>query len=141
MEYLSHSVEETKRIAAEFARTLKGGETVLLEGALGAGKTTFAQGLAEALGVTDPVRSPTFAVMNLYPAARGTIKRVVHFDFYRFKKPEEALEIGLEEFVGQPETLCIAEWPDLAGPHLAPSSAIRVRFETTDNGRRIRIER
>lgn len=131
MTHVSHSAEDTKRIAAVFARTLQGGELVLLEGELGAGKTTFAQGLCEALGVQGPVRSPTFAVMHIYPADAGKIRHVAHLDFYRFKKPEEALELGLEDWLNRPDAVVLAEWPVLAGEHLSADHVRRVRFTKT----------
>lgn len=141
MTYLSPSAEDTKRIAAEFARTLQGGELVLLEGELGAGKTTFAQGLCEALGVHGPVRSPTFAVMHVYAADAGAIQHVAHLDFYRFKKPEEALELGLEEWLNRPDAVVLAEWPALAGAHLSADRVRRVQFsKTSAEERQIVIE-
>ncbi len=141
MASLTHTPEETKRLAADFARTLRGGELVLLEGPLGAGKTTFAQGLCVALGVRVPVRSPTFAVMNLYPASSGDIALVVHLDFYRLKNPDEALELGLEEWLDDPRAVVLVEWPDLAEPHLQAEHVAHVRFAAEGHARRISITR
>jgi tRNA threonylcarbamoyladenosine biosynthesis protein TsaE len=125
MKTFTKSPEETKRLAAEFAATLKGGEFMALEGGLGAGKTTFVQGLADALGVKEPVRSPTFTVMNVHVARRGAIKRLVHLDFYRLR--EGAIDdLGLEDFVGQPDTVVLAEWPHPTFP--LPKQVITVRF-------------
>lgn len=132
MTHLSRSAEETKQIAADFARTLKGGELVLLEGPLGAGKTTFAQGLCEALGVQGPVRSPTFAILHAYEAHADAIRRVAHLDLYRFKKPEEALELGLDDWLNQPDAVVLAEWPSLGGEHLSAVATRRVVFSQTD---------
>ena len=84
--YLSHSVEETKQIAKDLATTLKGGETLLLDGDLGAGKTHFAKGLAEGLGIDELVTSPTFTLHNIYEGGRLTLN---HFDFYRVDNPED----------------------------------------------------
>ncbi len=104
---ISSSPEQTKQIAAEFVATLRGGEVVALDGELGAGKTTFAQGLCEALGVTGPVTSPTFAIMNVY---HGKF-RVVHLDLYRLKSAREIAALGLEEYLGAPDTVTLIEWP------------------------------
>ena len=111
MTQTSHSAEETKKIAKEFASTLKGGEFVALKGELGAGKTTFVQGLAEALGVTDPVRSPTFTIMNIYNANHDAIKKIVHLDCYRLGSCKDLNALELEEWLNQPDTIIITEWP------------------------------
>jgi tRNA threonylcarbamoyladenosine biosynthesis protein TsaE len=110
----STSAEETQKIAADFAKTLKGGEFVSLIGDLGTGKTTFTRGLVEALGGTVRVKSPTFTVMNEYPVDHGNIKRVVHIDFYRFSDPSELAALSLED-ERRPDTVIIAEWPDALG--------------------------
>ncbi len=113
---ISHSLEETKKIASEFASTLVGGDVVFLEGDLGAGKTSFVQGVLESFGYTEPVRSPTFSIMNVYAIEKrglGTppITRVIHLDFYRFNSPTEIRALGLEEFIEDPKTVLFIEWP------------------------------
>ena len=80
VEYLSHSPGDTARIAAEVTSRLKAGDIILYEGDMGAGKTTFTKGIAAALGITDPVTSPTFALVNEYPEGRIPL---FHFDLYR----------------------------------------------------------
>lgn len=111
MEYTSHTPEETKQIASDFARTLKGGELVFLEGDLGSGKTTFVQGLVGSFGYTEPVRSPTFALMHTYEINHETIKRIIHLDLYRLKHRSELRAFGLEEFLYDPSTVVLVEWP------------------------------
>ena len=106
--YVSSSFEETKKIAAEFAHKLKGGELIALVGDLGSGKTTFVRGMAEALGATAPVKSPTFTLMNIYTTADARVKRLVHLDFYRLGSQSEAF--GLEE-ERRPDTVVCVEWP------------------------------
>jgi tRNA threonylcarbamoyladenosine biosynthesis protein TsaE len=110
---LSHSTGETKKIAAEFAATLKGGEVVALEGEIGAGKTTFVQGLAAALGAENLARSPTFTVMNVYPTNNEKIKRIVHVDAYRLRTPNDLFNLGLEEWIGRPDSVVLVEWPHM----------------------------
>ena len=112
MEFTSHTPEETKKIATDFAYTLKGGELIFLQGDLGAGKTTFVQGLVEAFGYTEPVRSPTFALMHTYSIEHETIKRIVHLDLYRLKDQSELRAFGLEEFLDDPSTVVLVEWPE-----------------------------
>ncbi|MDQ5952187.1 MAG: tRNA threonylcarbamoyladenosine biosynthesis protein TsaE [Patescibacteria group bacterium] len=111
MTHISYSAEDTQKLAAEFAKSLKGGEFISLIGDLGAGKTTFTRGLVEALGGTVRVKSPTFTVMNEYPVDAGAIKRVVHIDFYRFSDASELEALSLED-ERRPDTVILAEWPD-----------------------------
>ena len=113
MTHKSYSIEQTKNIAHEFASTLIGGDVVFLEGDLGAGKTTFVQGVLEALGYEDPVRSPTFSIMNVYAIAHHpTIKQVIHVDFYRFEDPSETRSLGLDEMMDNPKNVFMIEWPE-----------------------------
>ncbi len=112
MQLVTHSAEETQQVAKDFAATLKGGEVISLIGDLGAGKTTFTRGLVEALGGTVRVKSPTFTVMNEYPVNAGSIKRVVHIDFYRFEGAEELPALSLED-ERRPDTVILAEWPNV----------------------------
>lgn len=113
MKYLAKTIEETKTIAHEFASSLKGGDVVFLEGDLGAGKTTFVQGVLESLGYTEPVRSPTFSIMNIYKITNhSTIKQIIHIDFYRFDSPEESRTLGLEEMMNDTKNVFMIEWPE-----------------------------
>lgn len=127
------SPEETQRIAAQFADTLKGGEVVALFGDLGAGKTTFTQGLVAKLGSSARVKSPTFAVLHEYPIEKHpTITRVVHIDFYRFSSPEDVRALELESYIDA-HTVIIAEWPELAReklPHVTQEIFLRGVSET-----------
>ncbi|MEK7451967.1 MAG: tRNA (adenosine(37)-N6)-threonylcarbamoyltransferase complex ATPase subunit type 1 TsaE [Patescibacteria group bacterium] len=110
---ISHSFEQTKQIAQNFASTLCGGDIVFLEGDLGVGKTTFVQGILESLGYTEPVRSPTFSLMNVYLIKNHlTIQRVIHLDFYRFETPAEIRSLGLEEFLEDTQNVFLIEWPE-----------------------------
>ncbi len=133
---LSHSSEETQAIAAELARHLVGGEFIALIGDLGAGKTTFTQGLAAAIGSTARVKSPTYTVMNEYVvSSHPTIRRIVHCDFYRFTKAEELGALELDEY-RRLDTVIVAEWPD-ALPTVAWEPAYTVRIEHKDDQSRI----
>lgn len=108
-EYLAHSPEETKKIAAELAATLKGGEVILAYGPMGAGKTAFAQGLGKALGVTRVINSPTFNLMKVY---QGNGMTFYHVDCYRLENvDEEKKDIGLDEIVGEKNSIVYIEWP------------------------------
>jgi len=106
MEYLVNSVEETYEVAHKIADSLKGGEIILLNGDLGAGKTTFTKGLAKALGVKDTVTSPTFTFMKEYNEGRIPL---YHFDMYRVESEEELYELGLNDYLYM-QGVCVIEW-------------------------------
>lgn len=110
--YISMSAEETERLGVAFARTLRGGEVLLLEGELGTGKTTFVRGLARALGIRRPVRSPTFTLLHVYPIRkRGSkIKQLIHVDAYRLKSAADLRALGMEEYLGRQDTVVAIEW-------------------------------
>lgn len=107
------SEAETVALAQKVVTQLNGGDILALHGDLGTGKTTFTKGLAEALGITKQVTSPTFAIMNVYelPEEKNGIKTLVHIDAYRLESPDEILTIGVEDYLGEPDTLCVIEWP------------------------------
>jgi len=110
MEYITNSSEETKKIAADFVKTIKGGEVFFLKGDLGAGKTVFVQGLANALGVDEPVRSPTYALVKIYPTNHAAIKYLVHADLYRLDEQVTIESIGLDEWLERKDAVVIVEW-------------------------------
>jgi tRNA threonylcarbamoyladenosine biosynthesis protein TsaE len=116
MEKISHSSDETKQIGQEFAATLTSGAIVCLHGDLGAGKTTLVKGIAEGLGITEDITSPTFTLMNVYTIhnSQFTIQptSLVHIDTYRLKNEHELIEIGVEDYLGQPGVVTIIEWPE-----------------------------
>ncbi|MBR7181047.1 MAG: tRNA (adenosine(37)-N6)-threonylcarbamoyltransferase complex ATPase subunit type 1 TsaE [Kiritimatiellae bacterium] len=115
------SVEETWEVARKFASGLKGAEIIALEGDLGAGKTTFTQGLAAALGAKSAVSSPTFCIVQEHPEAK-----LVHLDLYRLSGEDDVIAVGWEDFIDRGDTI-VVEWPERAGS-LIPDSAIRVCF-------------
>lgn len=136
-EFYSKSNEDTQKIAGDFAKTLKIGDIVLLDGDLGAGKTVFSKGIVSALsnGLITAV-SPTFVIVNTY----NTTPPVYHFDLYRISDESELDAIGAEEyFYGN--GISLVEWPSRA-ESMFPSSAIKVNIEKlSDEERRIIIKR
>lgn len=108
MMYNSYSPSDTEKIAADFARMLKPSDVICLRGDLGAGKTAFVQGLVKGLGVTEPISSPTFTIVNCYT---GGIMPIYHFDVYRIEDSDEMYEIGFEEYLDG-GGVTIIEWPD-----------------------------
>lgn len=97
---------------ARIAERLRAGDVVALEGGLGAGKTTLARAILAALGHQGEVPSPTFTLIETYPAPPLHLP-VVHADFYRLAKPSELMEIGLDDY--REGAVLLAEWPDHAG--------------------------
>lgn len=132
-----HSVEETWALAREVAAKLRPGMVVALQGDLGAGKTTFMQGIGGALGVSRPVTSPTFTLSVEYPTPRF---KLVHMDLYRLSGPDDLLTIGYPEYLENGAVVAV-EWPERAGD-LIPADAVRLTFSLTPEAetRQITIE-
>lgn len=137
MEIQTNSAAETQKIARGFARALEpkkrgGAVVVALEGELGAGKTTFAQGFARALGVQENVRSPTFVLMKIYELRQATrnkrqgFKHLVHIDCYRIQSPKDLLHLGFKEILKDKDAIILIEWADRI--KILPSDAIWVKF-------------
>lgn len=126
------SVEDTWRLAAEFAPRLEPGDVVCLEGDLGAGKTTFTQGLAAALGAKGRVASPTFCIVREHPVAatpdgaRRKPALLVHMDLYRLNGEEDVEAIGWDDYLARGAVI-VVEWPERAGS-LVPENAYRISF-------------
>lgn len=125
----SFSEEDTLAFARELAQSAAPGAIYCLDGDLGAGKTAFARGFAEGLGITEPVTSPTFTILHEYPDGRLPL---YHFDVYRISDPDEMYAIGYEDyFYGN--GVCLVEWSELID-ELIPKEARHIRFER-DNAR------
>ncbi len=112
-------------------------KTVLLRGNLGAGKTTFTQYLVKALGSTNTVTSPTFAIVNVYDADANAI---YHMDLYRLESYEELFNAGIEEYFYEKGAICIVEWPDLILDTDLVESAITVLIELVDDIRQVVVQ-
>ncbi|HQC54116.1 MAG TPA: tRNA (adenosine(37)-N6)-threonylcarbamoyltransferase complex ATPase subunit type 1 TsaE [Clostridia bacterium] len=104
--FVSDSVESTQAIAEEFAKNLTGGEVVLLNGDLGSGKTTFTQGLAKGLMISQQVVSPTFTIVKEYT---GMSLLLYHIDMYRIEDGRELDNLGLEELFSD-DSIVVIEW-------------------------------
>jgi len=107
--------------------------TVLaLSGNLGAGKTTLVQYMAEALGVTEVITSPTFVVMKRYHATHPVFLELIHIDAYRIEQEEEMVVLGFLQWLKNPQALICIEWPEkISG--LIPSNSISASLEVVDN--------
>lgn len=135
------SVEETWSLARQLAAELKPGEVICLEGDLGAGKTTFTQGLAAALQVKGRVTSPTFCLVQEHRAeaeVTGAVRLLVHMDLYRLHGEDDVLAIGWEDYLAAGAIL-VVEWPERAGS-LIPASARHIVFTHLEGEEYRRIE-
>ncbi len=128
-------LDELPEIAAHVAQLMPAKGVVLLEGEMGAGKTTFIRALCKVLGVVDEVSSPTYSLVNEYHSASGV--KVYHFDLYRLDDPSELLAIGVEEYFAEP-ALCLIEWPDRLG-YLRPDDALVIGVEDCGDYREISL--
>jgi tRNA threonylcarbamoyladenosine biosynthesis protein TsaE len=131
-EFLLADADATARLGAALATCLTPGLVIHLEGDLGAGKTTLVRALLRALGHTGPVKSPTYALVEVYVVSNLYL---YHFDFYRFGSPEEFLDAGLDEYFRQ-DAVCLVEWPDKAAGFL-PAADLRLCFQPHAGGRRL----
>jgi tRNA threonylcarbamoyladenosine biosynthesis protein TsaE len=132
----SDGAAATRRLGHHLGRAVRGGDIVLLDGDLGAGKTTLAQGIAAGLGVEEAVTSPTFTLINEYAATTATGQPVVlyHIDLYRLEATDTA-GLGIEEILGAPDSIVVVEWPGRA-PALGAESALLVRIGAAGADRR-----
>ena len=135
MKFIVNSLEETKEVAKDFANKLKVGDVVLLNGDLGAGKTTFTQFVFASLGVGQVVNSPTFAILKSYEG-KFTFH---HFDTYRITT-EEAIESGFDEVLNDKNSVIFIEWSENIKP-LIPKKVIEIKIKRlNENTREIEIE-
>lgn len=133
--------EATTRLAERLAGLLRPGDTVLLEGPIGAGKTHFARAFIRArLGQSEEVPSPTFTLVQTYGPPDAAISgaglsgtEIWHADLYRLSHPDEVWELGLDEAFAT--AICLVEWPDRLGSHLPPD-ALRLTLSAEGAGRR-----
>jgi tRNA threonylcarbamoyladenosine biosynthesis protein TsaE len=128
--YRTHSQEDTFQFGAALGAFLKPGDSLLISGDLGAGKSVLARGVARALGVVCPMPSPTFTLMQPYG-------NVCHFDLYRLSDEDEFYEAGLDEFVGG-DWIALIEWP-LNGMDVCPGAQISIERGALEDERAIRL--
>lgn len=120
----TNSEKETFELGKKIGENAKAGQIYTLTGDLGVGKTVFTQGLAAGLGITEPVNSPTFTIVQQYDSGRLPL---YHFDVYRIGDVSEMDEIGYEDcFYG--EGVCLIEWSQLI-PEILPEQVVRIRIE------------
>ncbi len=135
-EFITRSPEETVALGRRLAGVLPDGAIIAFTGGLGAGKTAFCRGLAEGLGCTDPVSSPTFAIVNYYRGPRP----MAHFDLYRIHTENDLAAAGFYDYLDQ-GAIVAAEWSENLAPLLDQENPVRVDIQPLDaTTRRITIE-
>ena len=132
-EYISHSPEETMNFASKLAEKLNIGDTIVLNGDLGSGKTKFTEGFLKFFGLEKEISSPTFTIVNEYNAKNINI---YHFDVYRFSNSSEFYAIGGEDYFSQ--GICIIEWGQIISDAL-PKEYIEINFEKFDENENFRL--
>jgi tRNA threonylcarbamoyladenosine biosynthesis protein TsaE len=122
----------TEHFGARLAPLLRGGMIVTLHGELGSGKTTLVRGLLRARGISGPIKSPTYALVEHYPVSSLYF---YHFDFYRFMNPNEWDSAGMSDYF-RDDAVCIVEWPERVGGLLPePDVALSLSYAVQDRGR------
>jgi len=133
--YLTTSPEETQEIAKNLVQSLTSGTTICLVGTLASGKTTFTQGLGQALGLSR-VTSPTYMIMREYGVSgHSHIKRLFHLDLYRLNSAEEIKAFDLEEIWSDPQNLIVIEWPEKI-LEILPQKHYLINFKQTGDSQR-----
>ena len=133
----SNSKKETQEIASKLAVKISGGlpagkaGVIALEGELGAGKTTFAQAFAKALGIKSKVKSPTFNILKKYGVPRSTLhglRFLYHIDCYRLKDEKDAEPLGIKEIFKEKNSIVLIEWPERI-KKILPKSVIKIHID------------
>ncbi|MCX6310852.1 MAG: tRNA (adenosine(37)-N6)-threonylcarbamoyltransferase complex ATPase subunit type 1 TsaE [Bacteroidetes bacterium] len=132
MKFFIADINEIQKTAIDFLKNLPNQKIFAFHGDLGAGKTTFIKALCEKLGVKDQMSSPSFSIVNEYNSENGN--SIYHFDLYRLKSPQEAFDIGMEEYLYS-GNYCFIEWPERA-EGILPKETVHVKMVVED-GRRI----
>lgn len=131
-EIIINGLEDLDRAAVEFLKEIGDNRLIAFFAPMGSGKTTFTTAICRVLGVTDPVGSPTFAIVNEYMCEDG--EPMYHFDFYRINKLAEAIEIGLYDYLDS-GCLCLMEWPENI-EELLPEETLKVSITVAKDGSR-----
>ena len=130
---MNSELNDIDAAARDFVDDMAGRRLFAFYGPMGAGKTTFIRAVCEALGTTDVVTSPTFAIINEYNTRSG--RPIYHFDFYRIRRLAEVYDIGYEDYFYGSDGICLMEWPELVEP-LLPPETVRVTIAVLPDGTR-----
>ncbi len=137
-QFISRDVADTERAAAEIAAAYPDGAVIALEGDLGAGKTVFSRGFGRALGITEPISSPTYTIIQEYRCPDG--RDFYHLDLYRIDNPAAALALGVDEYFDRPGSFALIEWPERID-RILPDGVVRIKIRHLgENEREIQWE-
>jgi tRNA threonylcarbamoyladenosine biosynthesis protein TsaE len=145
-EFITNNFEATQEMGSNFSQWLLSREdfkkkalAIAFEGDLGAGKTTFVQGMAKGLGIKEQITSPTFVLMKKYKISishsRSAIRYFYHFDCYRIDKAWQISELGFDEIISNPKNIVAIEWPENIS-EILPEDKTVIKFEGIDENRR-----
>ncbi|HEU0000925.1 MAG TPA: tRNA (adenosine(37)-N6)-threonylcarbamoyltransferase complex ATPase subunit type 1 TsaE [Ktedonobacteraceae bacterium] len=146
LDSISHSAAQTQRLGMRLGELLRGGELILLNGQLGTGKTTFTQGLAQGMGISANINSPTFTLLKEYAGRVEThsgngsapLSRkdpaLYHFDLYRLDDPEEIFDLGFDEYFTS-DGVCVVEWAEKADLYW-PADHLDIRLKMLSDTKR-----
>lgn len=129
----TRSAEETRSVGRALGEAARPGDVLLLIGELGTGKTTFVQGYAAGVGVTEPVASPSYTIMHTYEGRYP----MLHVDLYRLERAQEVVDLGLDDLLDPPWVVAI-EWGEKAGP-LVTDDFLEVQVLWVDGGDEVRL--
>jgi tRNA threonylcarbamoyladenosine biosynthesis protein TsaE len=121
LRFVTRSPEETRSLGERLSHALRPGDVLVFKGDMGAGKSVLARGIAGGLGITGPIASPTFTILQAYDSGRLPF---YHFDWYRITSPEELFEMGMEEYLGG-DGAAVVEWPERA-PEALPEAFLQI---------------
>lgn len=131
---------DTAKLAQSIAKKLKGGEILALSGDLGAGKTTFTQYLAKAIGVKVHVNSPTFVIMRIYKTSKHPFQNLAHIDAYRLDSEQELEYLGLDQYLGQSTAITVIEWAEKMEEYLkSKKNVVKIHFELHNDKRIVQM--
>lgn len=137
MEFVTNSERETEELGARLAGKLEPGAVIAFTGDLGAGKTAFTRGLAQGLGISERITSPTFTIVNEYEGGRLPL---FHFDMYRVASSDELFDIGWEDYLAR-EGVCAVEWSENIADALEEGTiSVEIRRGASESQRVITIE-
>jgi len=132
MEIIINQLDELPKVAQQLLAYTQDRKIMTFVGEIGAGKTTFIQQICQQLGVEEAVTSPTFSIVNEYTNSQENT--IFHIDLYRLKSEEEALNIGIEEYLDRAD-YCFIEWPQII-ENLLPEDVLRISIETMEDSKR-----
>lgn len=134
-EFISNSSVETQIFACELAHKLLPGDIIFLSGNLGSGKTTFTQGLAQGLGITKRIISPTFIIVRSYILSFKTFKNLYHIDLYRLESEKDTESVGILEILKEKNSIVVIEWPEKLGKFM-PKNRLAINLKVLDDNKR-----